>query len=696
MKLAGCSILAGLLFATAKIPAAEPPWCDKREYAPLDLAWSPNTSLSQVRNIFPHPVMGQRAVLATDNGLMLTEDGGITWKDLPQAAAANIGPVSDIAFDPLSPDAFYVASATKGIWVTKDNGATFTQIGSKALGMASDSISSLAVYAGDPTRQTLLAVHGSSAPGMSRSRNAGQTWDVLNTDYSFTRVLGGGENSQQLFLFGSAAGNSDVQNCYTCNTVGEFPVVAQADVVPTDMARAPVRERGGDVVYVATSDSGLYRIANDDAVTVSHVVKQLTVNDVTGWASVAMVWGPNADAMRLFAFDPANLGLVYSTDDLATMQTAGKEELVSPLVKAGSVVRPNANGTLFYAVVNGALLIGRSAEDVPVVEVNPPVFRTQGNELAPFENLKDEFQKFARATEFSRMPGSIASAAMDLCQRLGDLKAPYQQCQVTVTARLPRQPAPPASVTVDLSRFGGSPETPLYDDGRHDDGAAADGLYGLTFALQPRPPSDLDWRCSWPGRVALGVTATYPDGHRQGAVGVVGIYPLLKDFDIWNKNGGDIAADCDGQIKVRPVLNPPAVHNGSPALRLDAAKGAWSVQVDLPWNARDFTSYGALSFWIKACDGPPPAELSVQLRDQPEFSDPTTTAPVPLSGFIPEGGLSGEYRQAVVPLTRLLGSNSQLQTTSLKNIILSGTTDGPVTVYIDGPRVLVSPDGSGK
>ena len=683
-------ILAGWLCTMGALTAAEMPYCENRVYAPLDLAWNPDTSFSQVRNIFPHPVMAQRALLATESGLSITEDGGLTWKELPQGGAGKIGQVTDIAFDPLSADSFYAATTAKGVWMSRDDGGTFTQIGSKAQGMAADAVASIAVYAGDPTRRTLLAVHGDTAPGMSRSRDAGQTWDVLNTDYNFRRVMGGGENSQQLFLFGSGAGKMDEQNCYTCNTVGEFPVVAEPDVVPTDMTRAPVREKGGDVVYIATSDSGIYRIANDDSVAITHDTRQLTVPDVTGWASVATAWGPNADVMRLFAYDPANLGLVYSTDNLATTQIAGKEVLVSPLVKAGSAVRSNANGTTFYAVVNGALFIGRSADDVPVVGINPPVFRLDGNALAQFQNLREEFEKFSHATEFSRMPGSIGAAAIDLAQRFGDLKAPYEQCQVTVTARLPHQPAPPASVTVDLSRFGGSPETPLYDDGQHDDGAAGDGLYGLTFALQPRAPSDLDWRSTWPGRVALGVTAAYPDGHRQGAVAVLGIYPLLKDFDLWSKNGGNIAADCNGQVKVRPVLNPPAIHSGSSALRLDAAKGPWTVEVEVPARTRDFTSYGALSFWIKAADGQPPKDLSVQLRDQPEFSDPTTTPPLPVYGFIAEGGISGEYRRAVIPLARLLGSNSQLQTTSLKSIILTGTTDGPVTLYVDGPRVHVS------
>jgi hypothetical protein len=374
-------------------------------------------------------------------------------------------------------------------------------------------------------------------------------------------------------------------------------------------------------------------------------------------------------------------------------------------VKEGSVVRPNSNGTVFYAVVNGSLSIGRAGRDVPVVGLSPPVFKLEGNENATFENLRDEFQKFYRATEFARAPGSIGTVANDLCQRLGDLKAPYQRCQLTVTARLPRQPSPPVSVTADLSRFGGSPETPMYDDGQHDDGAAGDGVYSLTFALQPfnYPPSDLDWRSTWPGRVALGVTATFENGRRQGAVGVLGIYPLLKDFDIWSQNGGNIAADCEGEVKVRPVLNPPNVHKGTGALRLDAAKGSWSVSINVPWQVRDFTSFGAVSLWIRASGGEPPREMYAQLRDEPEFSDATTTERLPVFQFIPESGIGSDYRRIVVPLNRLLGSNSQLLTGRIGKVILSGTTDEPVTLFVDGLRVLapgeaVTPEGktSGK
>jgi len=57
----------------------------------------------------------------------------------------------------MTTDMFYVASQTKGIWVTTDNGKTFTQLATKSTGLASDTVMSLAVYSGDPMHQTLLA-----------------------------------------------------------------------------------------------------------------------------------------------------------------------------------------------------------------------------------------------------------------------------------------------------------------------------------------------------------------------------------------------------------------------------------------------------------------------------------------------------------------------------------------------------------
>ncbi len=152
---------------------------------------------------------------------------------------------------------------------------------------------------------------------------------------------------------------------------------------------------------------------------------------------------------------------------------------ISSLVKEGAMLRPNTNGTVFYNVVNASLSIGRVPDDVPIVELNPPTVELNAKDAKNWKNLAASFQKF------SRDKGNTVAAAKALKLETGDLDALYRSRQLTVTARLPLKPTPPVSVTVDLSRYGGAPNTPLLDDGKHDDGAAGDGVYGTTFAFLP-------------------------------------------------------------------------------------------------------------------------------------------------------------------------------------------------------------------
>ncbi|RME72071.1 MAG: hypothetical protein D6784_14055 [Chloroflexi bacterium] len=64
-----------------------------------------------------------------------------------------------------------------------------------------------------------------------------------------------------------------------------------------------------------------------------------------------------------------------------------------------------------------------------------------------------------------------------------------------------------AAVTVDGSGLGQS-DIPLYDDGRHNDGAAGDGLFGAVVTAKPGTP---------PGEVMLTLTARDRAGHTRAA-----------------------------------------------------------------------------------------------------------------------------------------------------------------------------------
>ena len=680
------------------LPVVNPLYRDKTSYPPFSLIWNPSTNLQQVTGVFTHPTMPGRALVATQEGVELTDDAGRTWTALPEATTDKVGPIADAAFHPLAPDTFYLASKTKGVWVTTDAGKTFRQIGSKASGMASDTVVSLIVYSGDASHQTLLAVHGDAAVGLSRSRDGGQTWSVVNTDNHFSRVFGGEGNTTQFYLFGSTTKDPDIQSVYTCHTVGEYPAEVVRDVVPTDLFFAPIPWRQTGVTYFSTSDSGLYRIDNNSVFGMDYTVKKLPYPGTDGWASIGMTWGPSPDIIRLYLYDPAKAGLVTidqnlaskepPADDLPSGVTANNGLPISPLTKEGAVFRPNDNGTVCYAVANDSLSIGRTPDTVPEVSCIPSSFEVDPQDDKQWRDLSEAFNKFTSAK------GSTVEAAKALAQSNGDLEALYHTSQLTITAHVPVKPSPPKSVTVDLSRYGGVPDTIMTNDGH------GDGVYHTTFAFLParyRPRNeDPEWRCMGPGRVALGIVATYADGKNQGSVGVINYFEQLLDLNIWGEGVGSATFDVENGAKAEPFLNPlapgqpsyaPRRHKGDVAVRLTVPKGPWTVHCKMAYNRHDIDSYAALSFFIRLDDGSAPKELDVQLRDEPEFSPPTTTDRVPmLKGMT----LTKDYQRVAAPLSQLLGPGSSLQTDHLSEIILSGDNDAPGTIVLDGLAAIAT------
>ena len=694
-------ILAVVLFSVVQLLRADPPlpalYRDTTPYPPLQLTWDTNPDLREVTGVFPHPFMASRAVLATKAGLLMTDDAGATWNAMPEATADKVGSVLSVAFHPILPDTFYLGSQTKGIWQTSDGGKTFTPLGSKAEGIAADKVTSLIVYAGDFSHQTLLAVHGDAAPGISRSQNGGKTWDVVNSDYHFRRLLAGPGTLAQFYLFGSSLKEPDIQSLYTCSSVGEFVTEVVRDVVPTDMVFAPTPYRKAPAIYFSTSDSGLYRIDNGESAGLAYNTKQLALKDVSGWASVGVKWGPSPDVVDLFLDEPTKLGLVISSDDLATFQTASDGLPVGSLVKEGAVIRPNANGTVFYSVANDALSIGRPSAEVPTINLSPPGLEIDPDVDKTWQNLGQAFQTFADAQ------GDILAAAHALLKNVDDLAAPYRQREVVVTAKVPVTPKPPKSVTLDLSRYGGFPETSMLDDGQHQDGAKGDGVYGFSFAFFPDKArtQDNEWRSVWPGPVALGVKVTYADGHAEGAVGVINVLPKVADIGIWSDGVGAVTETVDGGVAVDPFLNPlepnqpgyaPHLHHGDVAVRIKAPKGTWTVHFKAPYNRLDISSHAALSLYLRTDTGAAPKQLYLQLRDQPAFSPPITTDRVPiLSGMT----MNGNYQRVVIPMTMIIGKASLFQLDHLDEIILSGENDAPGSFVLDGLQALASiPTGS--
>lgn len=634
-------------------------------YPPLVLAWAADPRVPQALGVFPHPLLPDRALVATRAGLVTTDDAAATWRPLAAAAAGQISVVRGVAFHPLAPDTFYLATDRKGIWATTDGGKTFQPIGSKQAGMAADETTGVYLYPGDRWFLTLLATHGDAAEGLSATRDAGKTWRVVAREYRVRQVVCGGVGDTDLFVVAAKKGSPDVQSIYFCPAYDDFWLELAKDLIPTDVGLSVlVRPAGwneqvfhGAVPVFSTADAGLYRANQGGG-------QRIGPETINSFASAGFAFGPNADTEVLFAYEPRKAGLLVSTDGGKTLLPAGTGLYTGAFVKEGARVRANLPGTVFYATVNETLYVGRkraAAFDVVRAAVTPAVFLFESEKhRAAMTTLRDNLREFTKAR-------SAAAEARKVVQSVRDAQAYLSQVQFTVTAKVISAGGPPASVSVDLSRLGGSALTPLADDGAHGDGAAGDGTYGAGFRVDPRrfKMDNRDWRRRWPGPVGLTVTAVAADGKVGGCVAILSVFDKQESFTFVRKT--------------EPVIIAGA-----------APWTQWCGDVIL---RHDIAGYHALTFWIKT-DADVAEDVQVQLRDAPPFSLPTTTPPLGIvkEGFVDGGAVGREWRLVTIPVSRLLKDAPQFEAARLEAVILSGEGKVARTLWLDDIRFNLTPD----
>ena len=179
-----------------------PLYRDRTAYPSYSLNWNTSTDLRQATGVFPHSALVGRALATTQDGVFLTDDSGHAQIAPCPGEHGQGGPGDRRRFSSDQPRHVLSREQDQGHLghdrPREDVPANWLE-GEEYL--ASDTVTSLIVYPGDSSHQTLLAVHGDSAAGLSRSRDSGQTWDVVNTDNHFRRVFGAEGNSSQLYLF---------------------------------------------------------------------------------------------------------------------------------------------------------------------------------------------------------------------------------------------------------------------------------------------------------------------------------------------------------------------------------------------------------------------------------------------------------------------------------------------------------------
>jgi len=663
-------------------------WRHTGKYPPFRVTWLREARLAEVTGVFPHPTLAQRVAVATAAGLFLSDSAGRTWSPLPEAAPQKVGAVRHVAFDPASPDTFYLATDGKGVWATSDGGKTFRQIGSKASGMAADAALAVHLYPPDMRFLTLLAIHGSAAPGISVTEDGGRTWRVVSPDYHAWLLLCGGPSSLRLYMSASTRAKPDVRDILSTASLGEPWYVVVRDVVPTDAALPVLR---GDV-YWATADKGVHLVTNSGA-----NFETVGSGELTRLASLGVAPGHHADSQVFYAYEPTRLGMIVSVDGFKTFFTCSQGLFTSPFVADGAHLRANANGTVFYAVANGVLSKGYRFDGplkVSNVTLSPPAFSfasvAWSEGTSSLQRCLSIVPRAARAAPTARQIARFSKEVEDA------LSPP----QLTITALVVDQKGKPKSVTVDLSRLGGSPRTPMFDDGQHGDGAAGDNVYGAPIMLRSREihHDGRDWRREWPGPMSLTVTAVGSDGALSGAVGVLFAAKRPESFTYWEEDYSPSIRNPTGEVSIDrdPQVAPPPTSRSS--WRITAGKGPWTLPIGDPYHPRDITGFYAVSLWVKS-DGRSPDDLRVQFRDQPDYLAPTTTPPVSLggTGFQPvdhgqdaraTGAMAAEFRRVVIPLEPLLARTPGLLPRLFCWVIFSGDGSAPGTWWVDDIRLF--------
>ncbi len=651
-------------------------------YPAFAVAWQCMDAVKDANAVFPHPIIPGRALLATASGLQITEDQGQNWQSLPEGGGQRLGPVNEVTFNPRQPDTFYVASRTRGVWVTTDNGGTFKQIGAQSTGLAGDNALAVEIYANDQVGRTLLVSHGDAAPGLSRSLDAGKTWSVLFPEYHVYRIFSAGAAGQDLFITAATVAEPDSPRLFIAPSLTEPWQEMGRDLICTGIT-AP-RLRGGWVL-VATANRGILRITRNGG-----VVRNIAPAGITEWAGIGATWGATADTQVIYAFEPTKLGMVIldpaggATSETKEMKpnaapaysTASNGLLTCAVVREGAHIRANANGSVFYACINSLLYRGeRAGGSTPVrsVTLSTPVSRFNAAAAAEaIGQINNHLRNFNATSD-------IRVSVADLRKTMAGQDASLANRRETMTAVIDHAAGkPPRQVTVDLSRLGLSARTPMLP--------AGGGAYTATFAVDPQRAqrNGEDWRQFWP--IGLTITAVAESGELSSGIGAMTVVETSSGYPFVSRAGGGPRTAEVGKIQFLDYESPITRKGRKiPGFRVTQS-GPWRVQYFRDWGEEtlDLSSFEVISFRIRTRKEST-EDISLQLRDSPVFGRATMTKPLPLikGGFVPEGKFTGNFQHIIVPISRLIANAENFQPAIVRTILVSGETSAPAEYYID-------------
>jgi hypothetical protein len=638
------------------------------------LAWTRLRVPRGVRRVFCHPLDPNVAWCAATGGLFATSDDGARWAAVDSASADAVGEATCLAVSTYDPQTLCLGTEGRGLLLSSDGGRSWQRA---ADGYASKHIERLAFCPSDPSRRTLIVTHGLRAPGMSLSRDLGQTWQVLGTDRFLTRFVKQGET---IVAVGSmAVTEGKVWGIHRSGTDGFRWQETVRGIRPSAPAVTDARWQ----FFVATLDGTILHSFND-----GRSWHELARADGAAWASLFFTNGPTNRNALLAAYDPHRQGLCLSrhrfSDGLGERQNRGL--YVGPFVKSGAECTPNANGTTYYIAMNNTLWVGRWALPGPGPAVAqarcvPCAVRVDEAAMANAQRaLYERIAALAAGGPVAEHIGPIATAARTFDQRQGAMR-------FTILAQVRRHSGAAAvrAVTADLSMLGGPKDAPLRDDGRHEDERAGDGLYGARVRFGRGLFQQRDFR----ERLLVTVQATDTHGLSDTWPAVVNVSQGPVPASLMH--GGWDSSRTEGPVSVRMHNADGARGKASVLQYVATGPGPWRATWLVPSDGVNSAGLKRLSFYIK---GDVDQDLSVCLVDHHKIGsegfldEPHYSLPIPLiaGGYL--RAITLDYQAVSIPLAKMLPKRTYFLRWHTAGIaLLAAEGARPATYHVDLVRV---------
>jgi photosystem II stability/assembly factor-like uncharacterized protein len=631
------------------------------------IVWQPNLSLKMVERIFPSPHDPSRVLIATRDGLAQTLDDGQTWTLLPNTGRETLGRLSDLCYSPYDENNLCLGTKDKGVFRSKDGGKTWANAGRTENGLISLRVVRVVCQPGDRCFNTFYALHGEDVLGMSKTLDGGKRWSKIAEQGYFSDLLFSGS---QFVTCGCLTDEPDVWRVANSRDGGKLWYECARNKLIYACAASRIDP---DRQWFGVQGGGILR--SDDW--------EVCGPESGNWRSFFTTFGERSDKEVLFAYDPHAQGLLMSKDRFGTWVTENDGLFIHRLIKEGANVCAPATGATFYASINGQLYIGRRIfPNVPNLsrpKTSPSVVRV------PYHGYlaaAGELQAKLRAISGARHAGSTA---VTLHKTIKDLSQWSASLGVYVTVRVtPDETRKVASVTIDLSPLLGPDKAEMFDDGKHNDGAANDGVYGLSVPVPPRcldryAPNDKGPKL--PGQTALNLTAVDSAGAASHGVVLLSVHPCAENMLYWNGDSARWGFNMThmGECRIAEFENAGRTGKG---LRIRAEKGPWSCGWGADFNPKNVSDQGAFTFWIKA----PPApgrDIKFALQDAPyreyvaSFSNEIWLIK---DGYLKER--KDEYQQVRIPMSKLL-SLTGFQTDQCGGFAFGGNSPEGDDFYVD-------------